>query len=371
MDVLEGLLFDYTLRTVALGSAALGAVAGALGTFAVLRRQSLLGDAISHAALPGIALAFLLTGSKAPFVLVLGAALGGWLATLAFLAMIRSRFVRDDGALALILSVFFGIGLVLLTFIQRRPDASQAGLETYLFGQASAMLERDLWMIGLLGSLALAVLFIFWKPFKLLAFDRAYGEVIGFPMGRFDILLTGLLVVAIVIGLQSVGVVLMSALLVAPGAAARQWTNRLGKVVVLAGGFGAFSGLTGSVLSATIPRLPTGPTIVLAAGFVVFLSFLLAPERGLLVRGLRTWKARRKIDLDGVLYALFDLAASHAGGTHAHAEAVLRLMKRGNVHRSLRLLAKAGLVRHESGGEWALTPRGLAEASRRWGGAEP
>src|SRR5687767_14200754 len=220
IELLRQLLFDYTLRTVALGAAALGIVAGALGTFAVLRRQSLLGDAISHAALPGIVLAFLLTGSKSTLVLVLGAALAGWLGTLVVMLVVRHSRVPEDSALGIVLSVFFGAGLVLLTYVQKLPDASQAGLDRFLFGQAATMLERDVVVIAALGSLALLAVALFWKEFKLLSFDPDFGESLGVPMRAIDILLTTFLVIAIVIGLQTVGVVLMSAMVIVPAAAA-------------------------------------------------------------------------------------------------------------------------------------------------------
>src|SRR5688572_18085118 len=122
LQLLHNLIFDYTLRTVATGAATLGIVSGALGSYAVLRKQSLLGDAMSHAALPGIALAFLLTGSKAPLVLLLGAVIAGWIGTLLMISIVRMTRIKDDSALGLILSVFFGFGLMLLTFIQRRPN---------------------------------------------------------------------------------------------------------------------------------------------------------------------------------------------------------------------------------------------------------
>src|SRR5262249_13642300 len=149
-------LFDnYTLRTVALGAGTLGVVSGALGAFAVLRKQSLLGDAISHAALPGIALAFLCTGSKTPLVLMCGAALAGWIATLVVMSIVRTTRIKYDSALGLVLSVFFGLGLLLLTYIQKRSDARQAGLEKYLFGQAATLLEEDVHAMVWLGAAAL------------------------------------------------------------------------------------------------------------------------------------------------------------------------------------------------------------------------
>ena len=270
------LFFDYTVRTVAMGAAVLGIASGALGTFAMLRRQSLWGDAMSHAALPGVVIAFMLTGSKAPLVLILGAAVAGILGTLLMLVVIRYTRVKEDSALGIVLSVFFGFGLVLLTFLQRSSTANQAGLNSFLFGQAATLLERDVVTMTVLGGLALLVLLLFWKEFKLLSFDRDFGASLGFPMTRLDILLTTLLVIAIVIGLQAVGVVLMSAMIVAPAAAARQWTNRLGLMVVISAAFGAIAGVSGALLSSLERGLSTGPVVVLAISIIVIVSLLFA-----------------------------------------------------------------------------------------------
>jgi manganese/zinc/iron transport system permease protein len=365
--MIESLFTDYTLRTVALGAAVLGVVSGSLGTFAVLRGQSLLGDAISHAALPGIALAFLLTGSKAPLVLVLGAGVAGWLGTLAVMAVTGRSRVPFDAALGLVLSVFFGLGLVLLTYIQRLPDVNQAGLDKFLFGQAAALVTADVVVMAALGGVALLVMGLFWKELKLLLFDPDFGAALGFPIRRLDVLLTTLLVVAIVIGLQTVGVVLMSAILIAPAAAARQWTDRLGGVVVLAAGFGALSGVAGAVFSATTARLPTGPTIVLCAAALVLASLLLAPGRGLLAAAWRRLRHRRDLRVAGVLEDLYALALQHADPHHPHPAATLRTMTQQpeGVAPSLAALERRGWVAPEGGDAWALTPEGL-EAVRRF-----
>jgi manganese/zinc/iron transport system permease protein len=287
LTLLQSIFLDYTLRTVALGSALLGAVSGALGAYAVLRRQSMLGDAMSHAALPGIALAFLVTGSKETAVLLAGAALAAWIGALLALGVARTTRVKDDSALGLALSVFFGLGLMLLTFIQRLPNANQAGLDKFLFGQAATLLERDVLTMAAFGLPALALMLVFWKEFKLLSFDPDFAASLGLPVRLLDILLTTLLVVAIVIGLQTVGVVLMSALIVAPAAAARQWTDRLGTMVALSALFGAAAGVSGAVLSSTAARLPTGPTIVLCISAVVLVSLFFGRQRGLVWRWLR------------------------------------------------------------------------------------
>lgn len=366
LDLLAGIAQDYTLRTVALGSATLGVVSGTLGSYAVLRRQSLLGDAISHAALPGIALAFLLTGSKASLVLVAGAAAAGWIGTLLVTAIVRTTRVKGDSALGMVLSVFFGIGLVLLTFIQKRPDASQAGLDKFLFGQAAALVERDVLTMGLLGAAALLCMLLFWKEFKLLSFDPDFGASLGLPMRALDVLLTSLLVVAIVVGLQTVGVVLMSAMVVAPAAAARQWTDRLGRMVALAALFGALAGVAGAVLSSLVARLPTGPTVVLCVSGIVVFSLLLAPNRGLIWNWARQRRNRRRLQVEALLHDLHALFTQHGDTEHGHTEAVLRAMQvgRGSVRGGLEVLRERGWARQTEGGGWALTPAGHAEAER-------
>jgi manganese/zinc/iron transport system permease protein len=352
---------DYTLRTVALGSAALGLTSGALGTFAVLRRQSLLGDAISHAALPGVALAFLLTGSKAPLVLVAGAALAGFLGTLLVMSVTRTTRVKYDSALGIVLSVFFGLGLVLLTFIQRRPDASQAGLDRFLFGQAAGLLQRDLVTMAVLGGVALGVMLLAWKELKLLAFDPEFGSSLGYRMRALDVLLTSLLVLAIVIGLQTVGVVLMAAMVIAPFAAARQWSDRLGLATLLAGVFGALAGIVGSVLSAEAARLPTGPTIVLCATAIVLVSLVLAPHRGLFWRQVRARRDRRRLRLAAVLSDLHALELQHPDEARGHSAGVLSVMS-GGTKASLEELERRGDVLRLGEDEWKLTDRGRERA---------
>ena len=286
MQIFLHLFSDYTLRTVAIGTAILGIVSGALGSYAVLRKQSLVGDAISHAALPGICLAFLITDSKTPLVMIVGASLAGWLGILVVTAIVRNTRIKEDAALGIILAVFFGVGIVLLTLIQKIPNANQAGLDKFLFGQAAALLERDIKTMGIISIMVISLTLLFWKEFKLLCFDPTFGASLGFPMKILDILLMTLIVIAIVIGLQAVGVVLMSAMVVAPASAARQWTNRLAIMVCLAAFFGAIAGVTGAIISSTTTRIPTGPMIVVCASVIFLFSLAFAPNRGLVWQSL-------------------------------------------------------------------------------------
>ncbi len=292
MDLLRDLFFDYTLRNVALGSALLGIVSGMLGCFAVLRRQGLLGDALAHAALPGICLAYMLTDSKTTIVLLAGAAVAGCLATYLMLWIVNKTIISEDSALGIILSVMFGFGILLLTYISKTGDASQAGLDKYLFGQAATLVQENIVTMAILGAFALGIVALLYKEFKLLTFDVEFAASLGFNTNGLSLLLTMLIVVAVVIGLQTVGVVLMAAMLIGPAVAARQWTNRFGVMIFVAGLIGALAGLGGALISISQPRLPTGPMVILVLTALVLLSLFFAPVRGLVWEWLRLRRQR-------------------------------------------------------------------------------
>ena len=243
----------------------------------------------------GWCLAFMLTGVKGPAVLMAGAAIAGIAGVLLVIAVTRNTRIKQDAALGIILSVFFGFGLMLLTFLQRDPNARQAGLNHFLFGQAATLLAGDVLVMALFGGAALVILMLFWKEFKLLSFDRDFGASLGFPMPALEVLITLLLVVAIVIGLQAVGVVLMSAMIVAPAAAARQWTDRLGLMVVLSGLFGAVAGVTGTAISSLASGLSTGPVIVLCISAIAAGSLLFGSSRGIVWAWARRWRNRQAL----------------------------------------------------------------------------
>ncbi len=351
---------DYTLRTITLGTAVLGLVCGLLGSFAVLRKQSLLGDAISHAALPGIVIAFLITGAKTSNTLLIGALISGLIGTFWIRGIVKKTHLKSDTALGLILSLFFGFGMLLLTFVQKMPNAQQAGLDKYLFGQAATLVESDVWLMTIVMIISLFVLAVFWKEFKVLHFDADYTKSLGFNTQILDMLITSLIVLAIVIGLQTVGVVLMSAMLLAPAAAARQWTNKLGVMVFLAAMFGAFSGILGTAVSASSNNLSTGPVIVLiAAGFVV-VSFIFSPGRGLLFKEIRHWKNRNDLQLHKTLAFMYDIAKTHENVSHPHEVRILNNFQ-GYTKSSLKKLADREYITID-GSTWSLTPKGFDKA---------
>ena len=294
LELVRDLFFDYTVRNVALGSAVLGFLGGALGSFAVLRRQGLFGDALAHATLPGVCVAFVLTGSKAPAVLLLGAALSAGLGALLILAVVSGTRIKQDAILGIVLSVFFGAGVVLLTYIAGSGDAGQSGLDRFVFGQAATIVRDDVVTMGLLALVALAVTALLFKEFKLLSFDPAFAASFGYPVKGLNVLLTSLIVVAVVVGIQAVGVVLMAAMLITPAAAARQWTERLSTMVLLSALFGASSGVSGALVSASGSNLPTGPLIVLVATGILLFSLVLGWRRGFLPGWVRARRSRRE-----------------------------------------------------------------------------
>ncbi|MFC2479038.1 MAG: transition metal ABC transporter permease subunit TroC [Treponema socranskii subsp. buccale] len=289
-------LSDYTLRNVMLGTLLLGMGSGLVGVFVLLRRQSLIGDAVSHAALPGIVIAFLLTGTKDLSVLLSGAALSGLIGTLCITAIIRTTKIDTDGAQGIVLGVFLGLGFLLLTHVQKSPDAAKAGLDKFVFGQAATIMQRDVILIAAVELIISATVFLFWKELKLATFDPEIASVMGFSPKRIELIITALTVPAIVIGIQAVGVILMSALLVAPAAAARQWTDKLSLMGMTASIFGGLAGAGGSLISSQVPKLATGPVIVLLLTAAALFSIVFSPRRGILQRILKRKSFKNSVE---------------------------------------------------------------------------
>lgn len=281
------ILQSYTTQMVLLGTALLGLASGIAGTFAVLRKESLIGDGLSHAALPGVVIAFLLTGIKDIEVLIIGAALSAITAAWLITITVENSKIKFDGALATILSAFFGLGMVLLTYLQSLNNAGQAGLSKFIFGQAATILARDVYITSAAALIIIVLTTLFWKELKLISFDVEYAKTLQIPVTFTLILYRSLLIMTIIIGIQSVGAILISSLLIAPAVGARQWTNKLGTMCILAGLFGLVSAMGGTIWSTTVQKLPTGPAIIVILSVIVLLSLIFAPNRGIL------WQYRR------------------------------------------------------------------------------
>ncbi|MGQ8874287.1 metal ABC transporter permease [Paenibacillus sp. TSA_86.1] len=286
------ILSDPNTRWILLGCLLLGFSSGIIGSFTFLRRQSLMGDTLAHAALPGICIAFMLTETKSIALFLLGALVAGIVATFGISWITRFSRIKQDTAMGIVLTVFFGIGVVMLTRIQHSASGSQSGLDKYLFGQAASMVLTDVYVMGGVCLVLLVACLVWFKEFKLVSFDPGFARGMGLPVGLLEQLILLLTVIAVVAGIQAVGVVLVAALLVTPAAAARCWTDSLALMVLLAGLFGALSGAAGTIFSTFVPNLPTGPVTVLAATVLFAVSVLFAPRRGLLARKLRSMQAK-------------------------------------------------------------------------------
>ncbi|QMV40906.1 metal ABC transporter permease [Cohnella cholangitidis] len=288
------LFTDPNLQWILLGSMLLGLSTGVIGTFAYLRKQSLIGDTLAHAALPGICIAFMLTGVKSVAFFMIGAIVAGMIATVGISWITRYSRIKPDAAMGIVLSVFFGVGIVLLTQIQHSSYGNQSGLDKFLFGQAASMTAGDVYtMTGVAVVLILACAALF-KEFKLISFDSGYARGLGFSVATLEQLLLWLVTIAVVVGIQAVGVVLVAALLITPAVSARYWTDRLGVMTILSGVFGAVSGAIGTWISSGTEQLPTGPLSVLTATALFTFSVMFGPRRGVVAKLVRRYAAKRE-----------------------------------------------------------------------------
>jgi manganese/zinc/iron transport system permease protein len=369
------------LITVLIGTSLLGCVAGVVGSFAVLRRRALVGDLIAHAALPGICLAFVLAGERQFAVLLLGALVSGVLGVSLVTFIGRWTRTKEDAAIGIVLSTFFGAGIAMIPIILRRASGNKAGLETYLYGQAASMVRQDLVLIAIIAMIALALVVLFYKEFKLLSFDIGFARAQGWPTLMLDLAMMGLVALVTVVGLPAVGVVLMAAMLITPAATARLWTNRLSWMLLIAGILGAATGAMGTILSddrwrAALPfdplrfgtnnkGLPTGPLIVLSGTALFLFSLAFAPRRGLVARAVGRLQLRNRIAREHLLRTLYEfselslpkpphVAFNNLIGAHTWSSAESYLLLRWGVRK--------GFI-DRSGSDVRLTTLGIQEAA--------
>lgn len=333
----------YNATLVTLGAAMLGVTAGVAGVFLVLRRRALVSDALAHATLPGVAIAFLVMTAlggdgRALPALMAGSALSA-LAGLAIIqALTRHTRLPEDAAIGAVLSVFFGIGVVLLTVIQALPGARQAGLEAFLLGATAGMLRAEAWTIAAAAALTLALVLAFRRPMTLVAFDPGYATVRGVPPARIDLVVMGLALAVTVIGLRIVGLVLIVALLIVPAVTARLWSDRIDLMLIHAGVAGGIAGYVGAAISASAEALPTGPLIVLVAFAVFLVSLVAAPGRGALAGWLRHRAFQRRVHLRQGLIAL-------GLGQPIRDPLTLRILRRAGLIRADGVATQTGRIR--------------------------
>ncbi len=297
--VLEFFRFEYAFTINALAaSIVVGLLCGVVGTFLVLRSLSLVGDATGHATLPGVCLGFFAAGgAKVMSVLLAGALLSGFLAAVLVGVLARGPRSRSDASIGVVLSLFFGLGIVMLSYIQSSPTGAQAGLNRFLYGNAAGVdLEQVLWL-GALGVAVLGLIVVFWRWLVASSFDPVFARSIGVPVAAVHYGLLGALAVAVVISIQAVGVVLVSAMLIIPPSTALFLSKRVGWVAFLAGLLGMLAGACGAVASYVFEGVSTGPAMVLVAGALFVVALLFGPRGGLVTQALVRAVRERQAEL--------------------------------------------------------------------------
>lgn len=378
------LLRDYTTRMVLLGTTLLGMSGGIIGVFMLLRKRSLIADVVGHSALPGIALAFILSevvhpgGARNVPLLMLGAALAGLAGAVMVMLIEGFSRIKADAAMAIVLSTFYGLGSALLTVTQRIPNQSAAGLKDYLNGKPASIDSGDVWTIALSSALLLLVSLMLFKELTLICFDAEYAAAEGWPVFRIDALLTALVVGITILGMQSVGLLLVVAVLVIPASSARFWTNRIWPMTIIAATLGGMAAAVGTGLSAAFPRIAAGAVIVLSGSALFLISMFFGRERGVLWRWLESRKLAQQVGQHDLLRAAYEVIEASVSGREdtSPTEAELlnttfsidqlvdvRTWSKAKVQ-DLLLRACGHELLNPTEGRWRLTPEGADRARR-------
>ncbi|HEV3339906.1 MAG TPA: iron chelate uptake ABC transporter family permease subunit [Pirellulales bacterium] len=357
-------MIPYNTAIVLAGTSLLGAGSGLIGTFALLRRRALLGDTLAHAALPGLCLGFLVWGDRSLPVMLVGGLISGVAGIGAVALLRRYTRIKDDAALGLVLSLFFGAGLALLKYIQTHAvGGSRAGIDHYIFGSAAGMIASDVKLIAAVAAVSLLSVLLLYKEFRLVTFDAAFARVQGWPASLIDFLLMLLVSITVIIALPAAGVVLTAALLILPAVAARFWTQWLAGMLVLSALFGALIGAAGTLASARGAGLPTGPMIVLAGAVVFLVTMLFARQRGLIARALAERRSRRRVDEQKLLLAAYSIAATPAQPSFTFDALLITMtLSAGRLRGSLQRAESARLTERTGSDTWRLTVAGLRRA---------
>ncbi|WP_086348394.1 metal ABC transporter permease [Candidatus Enterococcus clewellii] len=270
-EFIDGLMKYQFLQNALFTSVIVGIVAGVIGSFIILRGMSLMGDAISHAVLPGVAMSYMMGTSY-----IFGATLFGLVSAGLIGFVTKNSKLKNDTAIGIVFSSFFALGIILISFARSSTD-----LYHILFGNVLAVRDSDMLLTAIVGVIVLTVVFLFYKELKLTSFDPVSARSYGMNVTGINYMLMFLLTLVAVTSLQTVGTILVIAMLITPAATAYQLTNSLPKMIGLASGFGLLSAVVGLFFSYSY-NLPSGATIVLAAAVCFILAFLFSPTKGLI-----------------------------------------------------------------------------------------
>lgn len=356
---------DANINNVLLGTLMLSFTCGIVGVLVVLNKKALIVDAVSHSILPGICIGFMLSGIKNPIYLIAGGMTAGTVAVYLVDWIAKSSRIKKDAAIAITLSVLFSVGVILLNIIQHSGNSNQSGLSDFLFGKAATIVSSDLYVFGVMCAIVLAIIPLFYQHFKIALFDKGFATTIGLNNKLIQGLISGLIIISTAIGIQTVGIILMSALIITPASSAFFWTNSFKKSIFLSGTFAVISSIIGVFISYLSPDMPTGPWIIVVLSTIAILSAFFS-KKGLITKRIKAVQNSKKMISDNVLKALYKLGenANEVGKGRSLKEIQnSRSIAPSELNKGLRILKGNGLV-IDAGSVWTLTEKGISEAKR-------
>lgn len=357
------ILYDFTFYKILLGTTLIAVTSGILGCFAFLKKQSLLGDTIAHATFPGLTGMFLIVLQKSYAFLLLGATISGLIGNLLIQTISQHTSLKQDTVLGIILSSFFGLGTVFLTIIQKIPNAHQAGLNKFIFGHASTLLIHDIIVLGIISFIVCLTTFFLWKELKIITFDMQYARTIGIAVNKVQTILTILMVLTIIVGLQTVGLILISSFLISPAIAARQWTSRLSSMVFLSIFFSLIATFLGTCISCSMPAIPTGPVIVILSTTITILSLIFG-KQGIITQAIIQRRKNQNIKTACMLKNFMLFNESKVDPFHPHDLTALKVIGKKSNKKILYLLEQQGFITNIQSNTWQLTNKGLSKAQK-------
>lgn len=356
---------DANITNVLLGTLMLGFTCGIVGVLVVLNKKALIVDAVSHSILPGICVGFMLSGVKNPVYLIAGGMVAGAIAVFLVDWISKKSRIKKDASIAITLSVLFSVGVILLNLIQHSGNSNQSGLSDFLFGKAATIVESDLYVFAFICGLVLIIIPIFYQHFKIALFDAGFAKTIGLSEKLIQSLISGLIIISTAIGIQTVGIILMSALIITPASSAFFWTNNFKKSIILSGLFAAISSVLGVFISYLSPDMPTGPWIIVMLSSIAILSAFFS-KKGLITKRIKAINNARKMIADNVLKTLYKLGEAQnqiENGRSLEEIQNFRAIAQTDLNKGLSILKNNGLVL-EAGSIWTLTEKGISEAKR-------
>lgn len=356
---------DANINNVLLGTILLGFTCGIVGVLVVLNKKALIVDAVSHSILPGICVGFMLSGVKNPVYLILGGMVAGAISVFLIDWITSVSRIKKDASIAVVLSFMFSIGVILLSIIQDSGNSNQSGLADFLFGKAATIVEDDLYVFGFMSLLVITIIPVFYQHFKIALFDPSFAHTIGLKKSHIQILISTLIIISTAIGIQTVGIVLMSALIITPASSAFFWTNNFRNSIFLSGIFAVLSSITGVFISYLSPLMPTGPWIIVSLSSIALFSAFLSP-RGMVTKRLKTIKNKNKMISDNVLKYLYRIGEKNNTTTKGRTFTEIknfRSIDTNELKTGLKILKNKNWV-IKAGHYWMLSETGTKEAKR-------